>query len=233
MQLLIKVGTSGDDPHYQDGDIVEAFSDSRILRMYAEQLCTGSLREKYIEATSKYKFQRVGSSVERHNLITGQTDVLSSTPNDQGEYIDVQRYVDRRRVLFGNTGSERWYGGSSAITSSELWDIIEVSSDYVRSDYQQWPLSVSEKRHFLPISCNGTGELSHGTACSRLESIYSDEDNQVILQKRRWRVPYWDLASSLGINIDDVRDQNIELDLRHESISDSPMLDETNEDKLI
>ena len=157
--------------------------------------------------------------------------MLGVVPNAKGEYINVEQFLSRRSELFGSTGSERWYGGNSGASYGAIWDQIEALSALRRSNYQDWPLSETEKRHFLPISCCGTGELSHGTACSRLESIYGDEDNQVILQKRRWRVPYWDLTESLGVSVDDVRNPDEIVDLRTIT-SDSPQLDQTNQDKL-
>lgn len=231
MQLLIKVNSSGDDPHYQDGDIVEAFSEERVLRMYAEQLCVGWLREEYLKATSRYVFQRVGSFVERYDQNLGETEVLGVVPNAKGEYINVEQFLARKRELFGSKGSERWYGGNSGASYGAIWDQIEALSASRRANYHDWPLSDTEKRHFLPISCCGTGELSHGTACSRLESIYSGEDNQVILNKRRWRVPYWDLTESLGVSVADVRNSDTIVDLRT-IVEDSPQLDQTNQDKL-
>lgn len=232
MQLLIKVGTSGDDPQYQDGDIVEAFSEERVLRMYAEQLCVGWLREEYLKASSRYVFQRVGSFVERHDQVTGQTDVLGVVPNAKGEYINVEQFLSGKRELFGSTGSERWYGGVSDASYGAIWDQIEALSALRRSNYHHWPLTDIEKRHFLPISCCGTGELSHGTACSRLESVYSDDEQPQLLHKRRWRVPYWDLTQSLGIDVDEVRNGDAVVDVRHEHTDDSPQLDQTNQDKL-
>lgn len=232
MQLLIKVGSSGDDPQYQDGDIVESFSEERVLRMYAEQLCVDWLREHYLEAISLYKFQRVGSSVERYNLVTGSMDVLGAVPNAAGEYIDVEMFLSRKSETFGESGSEVWFGGNSGASYGAVWDKIEDLSALRRADFHHWPVTDTEKRHFLPISCCGTGELSHGTACSRLESVYSDDEEPTLVKKRRWFVPYWDLSDSLGIDVDVVRNPNAAVDTRHEHLEDSPLLDETNQDKL-
>lgn len=231
MQLLIKVGSSAEDPMYQDGDIVEAFSEERVLRMYAEQMCVDHLRESYLKAVSQYQLQRVGSSVEKRNLVTGSVDVIGTTPNELGEYIHVEQFLKRKRETFGDSGSERWYGGHSGRSCGAIWDQIEDFSALRRADFHDWPLTDTEKRHFLPISCCGTGELSHGTASSRVESVYTDDETPTLLKKRRWFVPYWDLTDSLGISVDDVRNGETLVDVRTHT-DDSPQLDDTNQDKL-
>ena len=54
-----------------------------------------------------------------------------------------------------------------------------------------------------------------------------------MIAKRKWQVPYWDLNYSLGINIDNVRNKNKEVDIR----SDAPLIqrnkmDDINVDKV-
>ena len=39
MELLLKVGSNGPDPEYQDGDVVCAFNERRILCCHAEMIC--------------------------------------------------------------------------------------------------------------------------------------------------------------------------------------------------
>ena len=46
-----------------------------------------------------------------------------------------------------------------------------------------------------------------------------------------WRVPYWDIANELGLNVDDIRNQAKELDPRTTG-NERRHLDETNQNKI-
>ena len=41
-----------------------------------------------------------------------------------------------------------------------------------------------------------------------------EDYSPVILAKRKWFVPYWDLSSELGTSVDDLRDKDLECDCR-------------------
>ena len=249
MQMLIKIGDQP-DLGYKDGDIVEAFSPKRILSTHAAHICheknfpvgrngyreQDSLLEMYMFMTSRYQFIREGDRVRRLDLTTLDTTYLSNTPNENGEYIDVQLFIDRRMVrsnhlIFGSPQMEWWYGGYRDLRHDDIWEYIEERTENRRDQYTMWPVTPTEKKHFLTISCCGHGDLSHDTICLRRDSLYSDEEDPQLLAKRRWMVPYWDLTSTLDINVDDVRNLDKELDKRHEDNHDSPQLDSTNVDK--
>ena len=57
--------------------------------------------------------------------------------------------------------------------------------------------------------------MSCGTCGDRCCPIFSNND-EVFIAHSKWYVPYWDLASELGINMDDVRDKNKTVDARHD-----------------
>jgi len=125
-----------------------------------------------------------------------------------------------------------------------IWNDIETHTDFLQSDHIHFPLSDIEKRKFLPMSCctHGhshdhtdlpahnacldctcgcdTSECSNDFISERLSPIFivhdegSDEEYNEITHKRKYQVPYWDLASILSIDVDNIRNTNKEVDLR-------------------
>ena len=259
MELIVKVNSVGDDhTKYQDGDVVETFSKSRIELCHAEMICdhrkadfnlsglrpAGSLAELFQALVSRYKFERVSTSeVQRTDLISGDVSVIGSTPNENGEYIDVQLYLKRRirsntHKIFGEIGAEVWYGGSRPDVDRDIiWNVIETHSDNLRNTHQSWPLSDLELMYFLPLAvsedeAHGEGDdhahdscescrCSNETAHSRVASVSTpnnsedeDDDSVTLIAKRQYYVPYWDLSDDLGINVDDVRNMSKPVDAR-------------------
>lgn len=270
MELLVKVGTVADGQiNYQDGDIVCAASQVEIENCHAGMIChpdkvgfnsvalrdTGTLFHLYTEATSVYRFTRL-SRVEatRRNLLTGESDIVSSTPNDLGEYIDVGAFLNRRlrhrrHKIFGTAqGREIWYGGTAPRDREHidiLWKDIEGHSDYLQADCGNWPFTPHEKREFLVLNCCGhksgeVAEVSGGTCGERAAGVEvaGDPDElgkrtSVLIAKKRWQVPYWDLSAELGADVSDIRDKEKEVDTRH--IGDKQdwlHLDNVNVDKV-
>ena len=198
-----------------------------------------TLLEKFQEATHVYKFERVNSNdVIRTNLLTNEQDILNTTPNSDGEAINAYQFISRRvknpnHKIFGTHGSEVWYGkmrNDAEVFIPVAWNHIETESDNLQSNHNSWPFTDLEKRHFVCINTSGRNydgdsftrvELSGGTVTERslpaTEDIPEDppEDySPVILAKRKWFVPYWDLSSELGTSVDDLRDKDLECDCR-------------------
>ena len=99
MELIVKTKSHPKAERYQDGDIIETFTDVQIANCHAQIIChprkfpmnTFGLRdrytllEKYTAAVSEFRFTRLNSNdVQRLNLITGEADIISSTPNSKG-----------------------------------------------------------------------------------------------------------------------------------------------------
>ena len=225
MQLLVKIGDSENPLGYKDGDVVDTFSELRIGYTHAEMVCKAyDLEEYFLSKTSRYKFRKDGSGVIRTDLLTQESDIITAEPNDRGEYIDVDLYIERHpeKIYENNV----WYGGSVQPTENSLeaiWNFILATRGIRREQYEDWPVTDLEKRHFLPLSCCGTGHLSNGTVCERKQSIYDTTgDEPVLVARRKWFVPYWDL----GYDVDRVRNTEIPYDCRL-SHDDSPLLDDT------
>lgn len=174
MEIIVKINDGSSSTSYKDGDIVQAFSMQNIYYCHAQHKChvrnfglaTDGMRIadplliKFLEKTRTYKFERMNSNdVKRTNLITSEESIFNTTPNDNGEKIDVYQYVSRRiknkdHVIFRSNGLEYWYGKHrSDIDVDSIWNDIETHTNFLQSDHIHFPLSDIEKRRFLPMSC--------------------------------------------------------------------------------
>ena len=217
MELLIKVNSADGDKSYKDGDIVQAFSNDRILLANAQSICSvdnfnldpvsglrynDTLLMKYMETSSLYRIE----------------DYLA------------RRLKSNRHRIFGSVGSEIWYSGSRPIDLDIIWNHIESGSDNLKQDNTSWKFTSLEKRHFYTMNCRGNAggiiqELSGHTVVERQNPVITGDE--VIAAKRKWQVPYWDL----GANVDDIRNYDKEVDGRVE-INDRPFVDDINVDKI-
>ena len=85
----------------------------------------------------------------------------------------------------------------------------------------------------LNLYIDGVGTTVTGvTGTALATSIYlaktvSVPADDILVAKRRWQVPYWDL----GVNVDDIRNQDKEVDGRI-ALNDRPFVDDINVDKV-
>ncbi len=192
---------------------------------------------KFLEKTKTYKFERLNSNeVKRTNLITNEVSILNKTPNADGEGIDAHAYLVRRlkkasHLIFGKSGREYWYGKErNGIDVNAVWNDIETHTDFLQSDHTRFPFSDIEKRTFLAINTSGrryTGdsftrvELSGDTVHVRQEIALEDPPEErpedydpIVVARRKWFVPYWDLTAALGTSVDKLRNPNHICDCR-------------------
>jgi len=154
----------------------------------------------------------------------------------EGERIDVHAYLVRRlkkesHLIFGKSGREYWYGKErNDIDINAVWNDIETHTDFLQSDHTRFPFSDIEKRTFLAINTSGrryTGdsftrvELSGDTVHVRQEIAFEDPPEEIpedydliVLARRKWFVPYWDLTAALGTSVDKLRNPNHICDCR-------------------
>ena len=192
---------------------------------------------KFLEKTKTYKFERLNSNeVRRTNLLTNEQDILSTVPNANGEKIDVYQYVTRRlkkkhHLMFRDNGLEYWYTKErNNIDVNALWNDIETHTDFLQTNHTNFPFSDIEKKYFAAINTSGrsyvgesftrvelSGDTVHTRGLSAVqnppETLPEDYD-PVIVAKRRWFVPYWDLTTALGSSVDDLRSPNHICDCR-------------------
>lgn len=258
MEALIKINAVSDSAiDYQDGDIVDAFSVSRIRLRWAADLCNvdhwpldavSGLRDittpafNYLEAVSRYRFTRVNATtVLRENLETQASDEFNATANDQGERIDAPAYIskltrNKRHKVFGSDGAEIWHSETRRnLDASAVWDAIESPLGVSRLDYSVWKFSPLECSILLPVKLASNSEISSATADDRRAGVFEmleaidpqAEPTERLIARRKWSIPYWDLSAELGINVDDVRNLNRSVDARESS----PHIDETMAEK--
>jgi hypothetical protein len=252
MELILKIDDVSGNKSYKDGDIVQAFSNDRILMCHAEMKChvnnfplddiTGlrpndGLLMKFIEKTSKFKFVRVSNTeVKKINIGTLVETTIGASPNGDGESIDLHsfltdRFKNPKHLIFGQSDAEIWYTGRRSFDINAIWNDIETHTSHLKVDHFSWPLSDLEKRRFYPMNCRGNAggviqEISSGTVSERHENAI-DVVN-IIVAKRKWQVPYWDLS---GVNIDDIRNKDKMVDGRVD-MGDRPFIDNINVDKI-
>ena len=251
MEIIVKINDAPSQDSYKDGDIVQAFTLDEIYYHHAQNKCnvknfeltTDGTRSpdplliKFLEKTKTYKFERLNSNeVRRTNLLTDEQDILSTTPNADGEKIDVYKYVSRRlknkhHLMFRDNGLEYWYTKErNGIDVNAVWNDIETHTDFLQTDHTNFPFSDIEKRYFAAINTSGRSyigdsftrvELSGDTVHVRQEIALEDPPEEipedydpVVLARRKWFVPYWDLTTALGSSVDNLRNPNHVCDCR-------------------
>lgn len=138
-EILFNVGNK---VNYEDGDVLFAFNDKRILKINAQSIAkkftksdglveSGEIIDKYLRNTSLYLFERVAHGrVKKTNLETGEVNYAG----DKGsEPMDVPLTVKYRKEsknfpIFGISGKEYWFGGNrmpSMEEVDEIWAMIE------------------------------------------------------------------------------------------------------------
>ena len=185
----------------------------------------GTALDKILSVTHKFKYYYVSGlrnhpspSVIQENLLTEETIELEG---DFSNFI-AQRLRNPEHMLFGDSELSHWYGERlPEVTGDAVWDELESCTDHEREDYSTWPLSDLEKRLFLPISMTGKAVTESGTVdvllsdptvdefrAPSIEIIPDGEDEKhVVLARRRFNVPYWDLTETLGIEANVARTQ--------------------------
>jgi len=251
MEIIVKINDAPSGDSYKDGDIVQAFTLDEIYYHHAQNKCnvknfgltTDGTRSpdplliKFLEKTKTYKFERLNSNeVRRTNLLTNEQDILSTTPNADGEKINVYQYVTRRlknkhHLMFRDNGLEYWYTKErNNIDINAVWNDIETHTDFLQTDHTNFPFSDIEKRYFAAINTSGRSyvgesftrvELSGDTVHVRQEIALEDSPEEipedydpVVLARRKWFVPYWDLTTALGSSVDNLRNPNHVCDCR-------------------
>lgn len=224
------------EPAYQDGDIIVAVNDRRIKDVHAQHICnrklagfnkdglrpSGSLPEVYLSKIYTFKFERVSKTeIRRTNLLTLEEDILSGTPNQKGEQIDVELFITRRKkhhnhAIFGKPGEEYWFGGyqdNSDTKLDEVWQEIEARTAFRKVNHTKWPFTPHELRQFLVLPVNNftIEEETELTA-----SVIDREGN--ILKKRKNSINWRDLLGKTPLEndptLEKILDKNISVDIR-------------------
>jgi hypothetical protein len=226
------------DAEYQDGDIIEAFSDEHIKFIHAQEIChlrylplnedklnpRNTIQEDFHITLSEFKFERLNqNTIQRTNQFTGDIDIIGKNPNAKGEYMDVPGFIARQKTfpnhkMFGTNSHEVWYGGVIKIDNVDLvWDKIEEKTPHRKVNYKTMPLKSHEKKTFLALPIEDftkeeAAEMGQGESEEYLDEIGKNVTR--ILQKRVHKINYHAILSPQQLA--DALDTTKELDLRLE-----------------
>jgi hypothetical protein len=251
-ELIIKVGTNGPDPAWQDGDVMHCMNQRKIRCVHAQHLChvkqagltkdglrADGIARKFLERTSQFKITRVSQTeIERLNLQTLEVDTIGPTPNAQNERMDVPLYIARRvahprHAIFGTPGAEYWYGGYKDFSNAALdlvWNDIETDTPEREVNYQLWPLTSREKQVYLAFKIDDVADaVANDYERVRLETVPDLEQGgtrEVMTKRRDYFLPYKDLPTLVLSPQEqaDIQDTTKEVDIR----SDARKLPTTN-----
>ena len=254
--IIIKVKRDGDNSNYEDGDIVQTFTDKRIKSVYAEHIChrdkigfkqdgrrpDNSLTEMYLQKVSEYKFERISENeVRRTNIETQEQDVISGTPNEKGEQMDVSLFVKRRlkhnrHLVFGEVGSERWYGGNTNKNKIyDVWKEIEKRTDKKEIDHAKFPCTDRTLTNYLVIKSEDLTDEEARELMEPLNKIEMVEGKPEVTQvkKRKNKI---DWKNNLGLSESlkaQILDKKTKLDLREQVCLSKTELNEKKEVKTV
>lgn len=232
--LMTRATPSG----YEDGDILCAMSERRILCCHTEHVChvrkaprtsnhcdPGTLAEDFQKARYRVKLVRDG----KHGLL--KVDVDTDTVIEEakiegtkatwadGTHCHVNLFFSRRlkhvgkHRVFGSPGSEVYYDRPRTPDLAKLnaiWARIEAETLLLKADHTKWPFSRREKTAFLPLNFSALTDAEAADLAKPLLDE-TDPDNPVMVKKRASRIDYATLyASKKG----DIQDITKEVDLR-------------------
>lgn len=156
---------------YAAGDILHAFSTSRLEALHAECLCVPrverflpsgfandpmGLMQLWYERTRPYRFERRGPQT------VVQVTLADLSETDVSSQIRVEAFLARRfatarapgaagRPIFGAPGAEIWYGGPIRYPAAALdavWTALEAQTTHRRADHQTAP-NVDQRKYLL------------------------------------------------------------------------------------
>jgi hypothetical protein len=157
---------------------------------------TLGLSEFWLSTVSQYKFERVSRTEVKRILLSDMSEeVLSNTPNGNGERIDVKAYVERRiahakrsnaggKALFGTPGREVWYGGRTDVSRPNLttvWAEIERVTPNRQRDFTSYP-NLNRKKHLVLQTDDFTS--ARGALLTQPEYDNTDPENPILVRKR-------------------------------------------------
>lgn len=224
------------DPHIQDGDVMSCMSDAEIEHCHCQRICnprriarnafgntpTGGLSEALMQNTKEYRMDRIShSEILQTNLWTGATVTFGAVADANGHAIDVPLYVKRRRdsgsfKLFGNTGSEYWYGGHTRWRPADLdaiWAKIEADTPLRRINHQKYPFQANDFKSYLVYPCCWCSEAEATSATAE----DAGQDGSGVEFTFRARIKAVDWRSLSGVVEADVTNPATTVDLTDET----------------
>lgn len=195
-------------PTYEDGDIIHALNDEKILWTNAENIfwervnnspslpkVSGFVGNKFpllfscLDQIYRYKFERVSlNEVIRRDKLTGEIIVGSPYSYTSEWQIDVYKHVLNLKysggILFGKDGREVWFGGpidKSSFILNKVWNLIEQHTSHIRENNKKWNATQTELTNFFFISAENFNNETSQKLMSDDLSIEVDDDKKLLL----------------------------------------------------
>ncbi len=238
-ELLIKVGTNGLDPAWQDGDVLHAWNNRHIEYAYlSNELChpwnatpngdglidTGTIYEDLKRHTYRWKFEQLAEKTFREtNLVTLATRDITDDP----EATNIKKWLNRQLrktnavnggtyfPLFGITGAVVWYkreGNTSQPQLNLVWVDVEAKTPERQVDHQNSNLGQGDLKRILAVNTTNFNQATKEIYETQIVDD-TDPENTFLVKRRTHLVPYWDIGG-LKNHLTDIRDPNIVVDLR-------------------
>jgi len=207
-ELAIKIGGRGTA---KDQDIIHAFNDLAIRWWNAMMICRDyqpDLLQVWREKTFSCRFDRISRTEYRRTVIvTGKNRVIGLEPNEFGEYVHMQEFVDGNPGrFFGEAGNETWFGGDRDYSSKAMdavWAAIEAAGPYRETDFRLFPAGSGDLKAHLFLRVDDFDDATR----RELEEPDLDAAGKVVAYRKRranWRkLPVF--TSVLKTQIDDPR----------------------------
>ena len=220
-EIILKVGTVGPDPLYQDGDVIDAFNNRRIKQIHAEVVCSyanpprnrdgngveASLSDFMHTKVFTHRFDPISSSqAMRTRLFDGFQDRVSLK----------EAHVNKHTIKFGLEPNVYWYGGQQLFTDVALdlvWDEIEAKTPLLRSNFTLAPLGTQDLKSHLALSVDDFDETKRMNLVSPRYDDDTDVNPEANMIKKRDNQVLWRVLN-LGVPISDIDDKEKSVDVR-------------------
>lgn len=239
-ELVLAIKDMKEPTSYRKYDIVDQFNNRRIGAAWADSLTkthksgfnsdglriVGGMSQLKQEIIMQYRISRVSlNEVNRVELATGKSEIISNKQNKKGEFIFVGEFLSRatkdpNHKIFGNTGSEFWYGGHTDVSHEKVdsvWSMIEVKSKLRRVEYLNAPLGVRDVKGFLSLKFkNFTDIEGKAFVAPEFEPDLTIPDKPATrIKQKRINIVNWEEEVGIsGPTIDDIKDLTKPIDLR-------------------
>jgi hypothetical protein len=216
-EIVLKVGTVGPDPAWQDGDIIDCFNDRRIAQIHAEVICSyanpprnsegngapGTLADFMHTKVCTYRFDPISSTqATRTRLADGFQNTVTLR----------EAHINKHTIAFGSQPNTYWYGGQQLFTAAALaavWAEIEARTPFRKIDHGLAPLGNQDLKSHLAISVDDFTDVDRVTMT--IPRFDGTRDNNM-LKKREHRVAWRVLP--LGVPVTEIEDRNRTKDIR-------------------
>lgn len=216
-ELVLKVGTVGPDPSWQDGDVIDCFNDRRIKQIHAEVVCSYASPPRNNEGNglegTLCDFMHTKVCTFRYDPLADGTAIRIRLADNAVDRIPIRdAHTNKHTIAFGFAPNIYWYGGQQLFTAAALdlvWTEIEARTPFRLADHTLAPLGTQDLKSHLAIKVDDFSEAERVTLTS---PRYDAEAEPNMLKKREHTVQW--RAMALGVPVRDVENPAVSIDVR-------------------